>query len=169
MTGHQNEFQFLHFFNARNDFAIKNSLTFRLQDGLVEVEQRFRSQRDLLNGRCRWSYWSGRRSRRNWSRYWCGRRCWSGRCYRSDRRWRRCCFLDEIWIALCDSHCWGPEASTPAQIARCIVRAVATATYDIVIGCTGGGKQVGAVARRGLREHYARGKRHYCNRDSASD
>ena len=41
VTGHQNEFQFLHFFDARNDFAIKNSLTFRFQDGLVEVEQRF--------------------------------------------------------------------------------------------------------------------------------
>ena len=49
MTGHQYELKFLHFFDTRNDFAIKNCLTFRLQDGLVEVKQRFGRERDLLN------------------------------------------------------------------------------------------------------------------------
>jgi hypothetical protein len=74
VTGHEHELKLLHFFDARNDFAIKNGLALRLQNGFVEVEQRFGSKRDLLN---RWSGWlsgsrgswfsGGGRSSRSWS------------------------------------------------------------------------------------------------------
>ena len=102
-------------------------------DGLVEVKQRFGSQCDLLNGRCRWHNgcnWCNRRGRRYRSDNGCDGLCWG---HWSDRRYWSDCFFHQVWIAFCDGHCWSPETCAPAQIARCVVRAVATATYDVII------------------------------------
>ncbi len=49
VTRHQHQLELLHLRELGDDFGVDRGLAFGLQDGLVEVEQRLRRERDLLH------------------------------------------------------------------------------------------------------------------------